>query len=131
MLRSLAGAALMAATAAIASAPDATGAATRNPASPQARPSATGGAERGRSYAEQHCLACHAIAGHQASPNPEAPPFEDIANRAEVTAEALQQYLRNSHNYPATMSFTIETTAADDLATYIATLKRSGYRPVM
>lgn len=71
------------------------------------------------------------MAENHTSPNPEAPSFEDIANRPGVTSTTLQQFLRDSHNYPEAMNFHVDQTQIADLADYIATLRKAGYRPVM
>ena len=90
-----------------------------------------GGARRGLAFAEQRCSACHAVTKNGSSPNPESPPFEDIANRPGVTGETLEQFLRDSHNYPEAMNFKVEAAQIRDLASYIVTMKKAGYRPVM
>jgi mono/diheme cytochrome c family protein len=40
-----------------------------------------GSAARGRVFATNNCAACHAIAGRGPSPNPDAPPFRNVAQR--------------------------------------------------
>ena len=89
------------------------------------------GAKRGLVFAEQRCSACHSVTVNRSSPNPESPPFEDIANRPGVTGETLEQFLRDSHNYPEAMNFKVEAARIRDLATYMVTMKKAGYRPVM
>lgn len=89
------------------------------------------GAKRGLAFAEQRCSGCHGVTANHTSPNPESPPFEDIANRPGVTSATLQQFLRDSHNYPAVMNFRVEAGRIRDLADYIGTMKKPGYRPVM
>ena len=88
-------------------------------------------ARRGQAFAEQRCAACHGVKANSPSPNPESPSFEDIANRPGVTAQTLHAFLRDSHNYPAAMNFTVEDAQLGDLAVYIETLRKPGYRPVM
>jgi mono/diheme cytochrome c family protein len=87
--------------------------------------------QRGRSFAEARCAGCHAVAANHSSPNPESPSFEDIANRSGTTTQTLGQFLRNSHNYPAAMNFTVESARIRDLASYIMTLQKPGYRPAI
>jgi mono/diheme cytochrome c family protein len=89
------------------------------------------GARRGLAFAQERCSACHAVIENRTSPNPESPPFEDIANGPGVTRQTLQQFLRNSHNYPAAMNFTVDPARINGLADYIATMKKADYRPVM
>lgn len=87
--------------------------------------------ERGRVLAEARCAACHAVTANGTSPNPESPPFEDVANRKGLTSETLRQYLRDAHNYPDAMQFRIDRGQVRDLSAYIVTLKRSGYKPAI
>jgi mono/diheme cytochrome c family protein len=97
-----------------------------------ARPSApSASARRGLDFARAHCAGCHAVTPSQGSPNPEAPPFEAVANQRGLTGATLRQFLRDSHNYPAVMDFKIDRTAIDDLANYMLTLKSSRYRPAI
>jgi len=92
--------------------------------SPQARATA-----RGQAFADAHCAQCHAIRANGSSPNPEAPPWDDIANRPGVTADTFATFLSDAHNYPAAMDFTVERGAIRDLAAYLLTLRKPGYRP--
>ncbi len=94
-------------------------------------PVLTASAQRGLAFAGQRCSGCHGVVENSSSPNPESPPFEDIANRSGVTRQTLQQFLRDSHNYPAAMNFEVEDTRIRDLAAYIVTLKKPGYRPLV
>lgn len=87
--------------------------------------------ERGRALAEARCAACHAVTANAASPNPESPGFEDIANRKGLTSATLRQYLRNAHNYPEAMQFKLDRGQVRDLSAYIVTLKRSDYKPAI
>lgn len=88
-------------------------------------------AERGRILAEARCAACHAVTANGASPNPDSPGFEDIANREGVSSPTLRQYLRDAHNYPEAMQFKLDRGQVRDLSAYIVTLKRSGYKPAI
>lgn len=106
------------------------GAPSSNSASTAQRPPRLADAARGLAFAEQRCAGCHGVTQNSSSPNPEAPPFEDIANRPEVTRSTLEQFLRNSHNYPAVMNFTIDAAQVRDLASYLTTLQKPDYRPV-
>ena len=95
------------------------------------RPALAAGARRGLAFAQRRCSACHAVTANSISPNPESPPFEDIANWQDVTRTTLRQFLRDSHNYPAAMQFRVEQARIRDLADYVLTLKKTGYQPVM
>lgn len=87
------------------------------------------GAARGQALAQKRCAACHAIAGHDLSPNPDAPPFPAIANQRDLTRATLHDFLQDSHNYPAAMNFTLSDAQVDDLAQYMVTLQRADYHP--
>lgn len=93
------------------------------------RPGAS--AKRGLALAEARCAGCHAVGANQSSPNPESPSFEDVANRPGLTAASLGRYLRDAHNYPAAMDFTIERRHVRDLSAYFVTLRRPGYKPAI
>lgn len=86
---------------------------------------------RGLTFAKARCSSCHGVVANGMSPNPEAPSFEDIANRAGITRSTLHQFLSNSHNYPAAMGFEVGVGQSTDLSDYVVTLKRPGYRPIM
>jgi mono/diheme cytochrome c family protein len=93
------------------------------------RPSAA--AKRGLEVAEARCAVCHAVRANQSSPNPESPSFEDVANRTGLSQASLAQYLRDAHNYPAAMDFTIERRQVRDLSAYFVSLRRPGYKPAI
>lgn len=121
MLKLIAPAAVIAALATMAAcAPVST-----TPAPAPLSPSAT----RGLAFAKANCAGCHAVEGNASSPNAEAPPFAAIANMPDLTRETLRQYLRDSHNYPEAMNFTVEAEQIDDLADYVVTLQRPDYKP--
>ncbi len=104
-------------------------AAVSAPAKPARQPSP--GVMRGQSFAQQHCAGCHAITFDQGSPNPESPPFPDIANRPGLTGTTLRRFLRDSHNFPDAMNFSVDRAQIHDLADYMVTLKRKNYRPAI
>lgn len=84
--------------------------------------------QRGLAFAQHRCATCHAVASG-ASPNPEAPSFEAVINAPDLKLATLKPWLQNSHNFPATMDFSIEPGQIDDLAAYMLTLKDPRYRP--
>ncbi len=56
--------------------------------------------EHGREIALKICAACHVVAPAQEfSPllNPPAPPFAEVANRAEVTRASLRHFIATAH----------------------------------
>lgn len=87
--------------------------------------------ERGLTFARQRCSSCHSVVENGISPNPEAPSFQEIANRAGVTSVTLRQFLIDSHNYPMAMDFKVKANQAADLSEYIVTLKMPDYRPIL
>jgi len=102
---------------------------TRAAARP-AKPSALSpSAQRGAAFAQAHCAGCHGVTRNAGSPNPESPPFEAVVNTRGLTRTTLRTFLRDSHNYPEAMNFTIDRRQIGDLAEYMLTLKRPGYRP--
>lgn len=96
-----------------------------------AAPRAGASAKRGLALAEARCAGCHAVGANQSSPNPESPSFEDVANRPGLTAVSLGRYLRDAHNYPAAMDFTIERRHIRDLSAYFVSLRKPGYKPAI
>ena len=85
--------------------------------------------QRGLMFVQQHCAACHAVGPNASSPNPESPPFEDVANKPGLTVATLRQFLSDSHNYPQAMNFTVERARIRDIAAYMLTLRKPNYRP--
>lgn len=88
-------------------------------------------AQRGLTVAQARCAACHALTPNESSPNPEAPSFDDVANREGLNAGTLRGYLRDAHNYPDAMNFRISRREVRDLSAYIVTLKYTGHKPAI
>ena len=84
---------------------------------------------RGYAFAKTNCTGCHAITPTGTSANPEAPHFQTIANMPGLTRETLRSFLRDSHNYPAAMNFTVDPGQVEDLTDYVLTLRKPGYKP--
>lgn len=80
-------------------------------------------AARGLSIAEGACAECHAVAaGETLSPDPIAPTFDALANRADMTRTALAVLLRTPHR---TMpNLIVDPEQVDDLSAYLSTLRR-------
>lgn len=112
-----------------------TGAASRpalsaqHPALSAQHPALSAQAKRGLAFAQTHCTECHGVTADSSSPNPESPPFDDIANKPGLTASTFATFLRDSHNYPAAMDFTVNPARINDLAAYMLTLRKPGYLP--
>src|SRR3546814_20054105 len=83
---------------------------------------------QGLAFAQKHCSICHAI-DTGISPKPEAPSFEAIINTPGLTAQTLNPWLQDSHNFPEIMNFEIAPEQIDTLAAYMLTLKNADYRP--
>lgn len=75
------------------------------------------------------CGDCHAVEAPFLSPNPEAPPFDAIANRPGLTRATLKTWLIDAHNYPELMEFELSDEEAQKVADYMATLMRDDYEP--
>lgn len=86
-------------------------------------------AARGLALAQSHCAACHGVTANSTSPNPESPTFEEIANLSGLSKFTLGNFLRDSHNYPAAMNFTMQRGQIRDLTAHILTLRHKDYRP--
>ena len=84
---------------------------------------------RGYAFAKTNCTGCHAITPAGTSANPEAPHFQTIANMPGLTRETLRNFLRDSHNYPAAMNFTVEPGQVEDLTDYVLSLRKADYKP--
>ena len=84
---------------------------------------------RGLAFAQAHCAQCHAVKPGATSANAEAPGFEAIANQPELTRETLRAFLRDSHNFPAAMNFSVGAAEVDDLTAYLLTLRKADYKP--
>jgi mono/diheme cytochrome c family protein len=80
-------------------------------------------------FAQAACGGCHAVEANGISPNPDAPPFARIANQEELSVETLSSWLRDAHNYPEEMEFSLERSEVDDLVAYMIKLRKPSYRP--
>lgn len=99
------------------------------PSMHSAQPAGAASRTEGLVFAQRHCTACHAISAGGSSPNVEAPTFEAIVNTPGLTDETLQGWLRDSHNFPELMNFSIDSDQIDSLAAYMITLQRSDFMP--
>lgn len=80
-------------------------------------------------FVEAACGGCHAVEPPFLSPNPESPSFAAIANRQGLTEGTLAAWLIDAHNYPEQMDFDLTRPQAEQIADYMITLRRQGYRP--
>jgi len=81
--------------------------------------------------AQGACGGCHAVERFDLSPNPQAPPFIAIANRDGLNASTLAGWLRDAHNYPEDMEFTLDPPQVERLVEYIVTLQDPNYQPTV
>lgn len=86
---------------------------------------------RGLALAKARCAGCHSVVSNGTSPDPEAPSFEDIANRAGITRSTMREFLRDSHNYPAAMGFELRAAEVAELSDHVLRLQKPGHRPIM
>ncbi|MFW2854006.1 c-type cytochrome [Sphingomonas sp. TX0543] len=77
----------------------------------------------GKAFAQAHCSGCHAVLPDRFSPNPDAPPFENVVAKEGLTGETLTYWLRHSHNFPEIMNFEVADDQVDDLSAYMLTLR--------
>ncbi len=92
-------------------------------------PDKTAGASpaRGLAYAQRVCAACHAVeTGQTSSPNPQAPPFEVIANLPGMTPTALNAWLHSPH--PSMPNLIVAPDDRGDVAAYLNSLKHGAGR---
>jgi mono/diheme cytochrome c family protein len=76
---------------------------------------------RGQTLSERWCSQCHAVKPNQASANPAAPKFADLAAESSITEYSLRAFLRTPHE---TMpNITLKPDDMDDIVSYILSLK--------
>jgi cytochrome c len=80
-------------------------------------------AAAGHRLAEAWCTACHVIDATTAGTSNPAPDFVAIANLPSTTALSVKVFLKTSH--PTMPNLVITPEQADDLASYIVSLKRN------
>ena len=88
-------------------------------------------AHPGLAFAQASCGGCHAVERYSSSPNPDAPPFAGIVNQEGLSPETLATWLRDAHNYPEEMEFSLEGREVEQLVAYMLTLRDESYRPAI
>jgi cytochrome c len=83
----------------------------------------SGGVASGHRLAEAWCKTCHAIEPRMAATPTTAPDFAKVANQSSTTELALKVFLRSSH--PSMPNLVLTPEQADDIVTYILSLKRN------
>lgn len=83
----------------------------------------SGSVSEGSKIAQETCSACHAVSGGNfTSPNIDAPPFQDIADKRGMTEMALSVWFRSPH--PTMPNFILNEYEASHLVAYILGLKK-------
>lgn len=104
------------------------GAAACQPLPPNEGPGA-GEAALGLTLARSRCGRCHAVQPYGTPPHPDAPAFASIVNESGLTPGSLATWLKDAHNYPGEMQFTLEPHEVDELVAYMLTLRDPDFRP--
>lgn len=81
-----------------------------------------GDPQAGFAYAKEVCANCHTIVSNETSPVPEAPAFDEIANR--MSAKALLVWMQSRH--PTMPNITLEREDLIDVIAYILSRKDKG-----
>lgn len=80
-------------------------------------------------FAQGACGSCHAVEHNALSPNAAAPEWPRIVNTPGLTAQTLQSWLVDAHNYPQEMDFDLDAPQVEDLVAYMMTLRQADYHP--
>ena len=79
-------------------------------------------AQHGRDLAKRWCASCHVVSPDQQSASADAPPFATIAQYPTFDPKRLAYFLLEPH--PKMPQMALGRAAADDIAAYIATLRK-------
>ena len=77
----------------------------------------------GENLAERVCSQCHAVKPGQASKNPDAPPFAELASQPSITEYSLRVFLRTPHEKMPNLM--LKADEMDEITSYILSLKRA------
>ena len=78
--------------------------------------------EHGLDLAKRWCASCHLISADQQRASVDVPPFAVIAQSPNFNPDRLAHFLLDPH--PKMPELPLSRTAADDIAAYIASLKK-------
>ena len=78
-------------------------------------------AEKGKRIAQSRCAPCHIVVPLQRRELSNSPPFDQIARKNDLNPEMLAYLILSPH---PRMNMTLSREEADDLATYITSLRR-------
>jgi mono/diheme cytochrome c family protein len=85
------------------------------------RPALAADASNGQQLAERWCAACHVVSRNQREASSDAPPFAEIANRANFREAGIAAFLLDPHAKMPNMNLT--RFEAGDIAAYIGKLR--------
>ena len=88
----------------------------------QIEPGYKGKPEHGLDLANRWCASCHLVSPDQKRAVADVPPFAQIAQSPGFDSDKLVQFLLDPH--PKMPELPLSRMAADDIAAYIATLKK-------
>lgn len=86
-----------------------------------ARGAAAADANNGKRIAQMRCAPCHIVIPNQRKEIADSPPFEDIGRQNGLNAEMLAYLILAPH---PRMNLTFTREEVEDLAAYIATLRK-------
>ena len=78
-------------------------------------------ADQGKRIAQSRCAPCHIVVPMQRQELAKSPPFDQIARRNDFNAEMLAYLILSPH---PRMNIALSREESDDLAAYIASLRR-------
>ena len=78
--------------------------------------------DHGLDLAKRWCASCHLVSPDQQRGVADVPPFAQIAQSPDFDTDKLVRFLLDPH--PKMPELALSRTAADDIAAYIATLKK-------
>jgi mono/diheme cytochrome c family protein len=85
-------------------------------------PSYSADPQHGLVLAKRWCATCHVVSADQQRASADVPPFATIAGSPNFNPRELAYFLLNPH--PKMPDLPLSRAAADDIAAYIATLKK-------
>ena len=85
-------------------------------------PALAADADHGADLAKRWCSSCHLVDGAQQQASADVPPFSQIAQRADFTAEKVAFFLLDPH--PKMPNFPLNRFEAADIAAYISSLRK-------
>jgi mono/diheme cytochrome c family protein len=88
----------------------------------EGEPGYTANAAHGLDLAKRWCASCHLVSPDQKQAVADVPPFATIARNPDFNADRLARFLLDPH--PKMPELPLGRRAADDIAAYIASLKK-------